>query len=60
VIAELRKLHNVYSHYLYFSAKHYWDEVANETDMDKYVELIAEIKTAYKILVREYMWERVV
>jgi len=60
VIAGLRKLHSVYSHYFYFSTKHYLDEIVNETDVDKYVEWIAEMKTAYKILVMVCVWERVV
>jgi len=58
-MAGLRKLHNVDSHYLYFSTKLFWDEVANKTDMDRYVEWIAEMKTAYKLLVRIYVWKRV-
>jgi len=59
-MAGLRKLHNVASHYLYFSTKHYWDEVVNGTDVVRYGELITEIRTAYKILVRKYVWNRVV
>jgi len=60
VIAGLRKLRNVDSHYLYFSTKHYWDEVVNETDVERYGELITEMKTAYKILVRKCVWKSVV
>ena len=37
-MAGLRKLHNLDSHYFYFSTKHYCDEVVNETDVDRYVE----------------------
>jgi hypothetical protein len=35
VIAELRKLHNGEIHYLYFSTKHYWDDVVNGADVER-------------------------
>jgi hypothetical protein len=56
----LRKLQNVDSHYLYFSTKHNSDDVVNETDVERYVELISEMRTAYKILVRKCVWKRVI
>jgi len=38
VMAGLRKLNNVYSHYFYFCTKHFWDQVVNKTDVDRFVE----------------------
>jgi len=37
VIAGLKKLHNVEINYLYFTTKHYWDEVVKETDVLKWL-----------------------
>ena len=43
-----------------FFTKQYWDDVVIETDVAKVCNIIAGVRTAYKILVRKHVWKRMV